>query len=452
MKRLSSNPLSSSASARKKLSAGALGLLALLICLSVYKMHQYHPIQSNAATPSATSSANPPASFLADTTDNIHMAIMGNYNMSNPADVSGKVDVVWNAMLNTQVTNVTNLYYLMINADAHPTVTRYDLAWFLNRDPDKSYVVNGTTYKLSQIHPNWKTWTWIVYQCDRKTPAYILRTPNVPIDYANSDVLTFLTEQYIQPAFSHGIDGIALDNVFAINKQKACGTFTASDNWQEIKYSSWIQDEMQTFSALIHTINPHAYVAINSPVSNAYTPDQVQEFLPYTDIHVDERGFTTLDNPYTTGTYVTDQDWLAKVKQYAEEQNSGKPLIIVDLESVPPPDLERAKLSWDLANYLLVKGSHTYLVISGPHYGSLYDRPEYHIPIGHPTDSMHYYLSPQQKLETRNYSGGKVWVNFSSNQTCSFVLQYSYKDLYGTQLAKGTKITLAPHSGLVLLL
>jgi hypothetical protein len=111
----------------------------------------------------------------------------------------------------------------------------------------------------------------------------------------------------------------------------------------------------------------------------------------------------------------------------------------------------RFDLQWSLANYLLIKYSHTYFRWGG-HTGQ-YGYPvvpqnEYQTvqAIGSPTDD--FYAS--QHVYLRDFSNGLAVVNPS--RTTSYTVSFpvgTYQDLYGNAI---TTVSMPAHSGLVLLL
>ena len=54
---------------------------------------------------------------------------------------------------------------------------------------------------------------WVVYQCDRVTPAYLYKDPScVPLDISNPEVLAFQWNNCTAPAAKLGYDAIGVDN------------------------------------------------------------------------------------------------------------------------------------------------------------------------------------------------------------------------------------------------
>ena len=88
---------------------------------------------------------------------------------------------------------------------------------------------NETWWK--ENHP-----TWILYRCDRTTPARKCFPPApcdppLPLDITNPEVVQFQLEHGVLPAKQQGYHGIAWDNFNLGNAIKACGHYDAHGKW-----------------------------------------------------------------------------------------------------------------------------------------------------------------------------------------------------------------------------
>jgi hypothetical protein len=74
----------------------------------------------------------------------------------------------------------------------------------------------------------------VLYQCDRKTPAWECfsgegcRHASVPLDLTNPQTLEYQMTSAVLPAKKAGYSAIALDNYDLRNEWKACGSFSVS--------------------------------------------------------------------------------------------------------------------------------------------------------------------------------------------------------------------------------
>lgn len=169
-----------------------------------------------------------------------------------------------------------------------------------------------------------------------------------------------------------------------------------------------------------------------------------EQLLPYIDLDFNEGGYT-----YGVDGFSTDANWRQEVDFSLDLAARGKGQLLIFGFSFS--DLTQEQRQWTIANYLLVKGAHTYVYIakptnSGENYGYLNVIPEYSAKVGHAINSMY----SSQGVYMRDYSSGKTIVNPSSTQAVSITLPpHHYKDLYGNTI--NTTLTLNPHSGIVLL-
>src|SRR2546429_9873306 len=63
---------------------------------------------------------------------------------------------------------------------------------------------NGTFSNSGAYHDlaHWKAAhpDWVLYKCDRVTPAYEFGDPNMPLDFANPALVSWQIQTYVQPA------------------------------------------------------------------------------------------------------------------------------------------------------------------------------------------------------------------------------------------------------------
>ena len=311
---------------------------------------------------------------------------------------------------------------------------------------------NGTfTSSLDTLSLNqWKTThpDWILYKCDRKTPAYEFGDPAIPLDFSNPAVLNFQLQTYAIPASQSGYNGLTIDNLNLENLFGACGVYR-NGKWVQLysgKYgdTNWEANAAHWVTAMqqaVHNLSHPLALILNFgyPQSQSLTSPLIQQVLTHSDGILDEAGFTHY------GDYdLTDQAWLNAVQLSSMEQSAGKSYSIVDNF----PVLNRANMQWALSTYLMVKGHSCNLFISTTqNYGIDAWHNEYSARIGSPTNSMY----SSQHVYWRNYTGGVTIVNPSSRSTYKITFNSSqrYVDLYGDPV--GSTLVLPPHSGIVLL-
>lgn len=367
---------------------------------------------------------------LATTTSGVHLGLVFNSQVGDPATEAGKVDLVWGALNATGPEGVVNLAYVPFDRIGDNTTgPLYSVAWFQQHHPD-----------------------WLDYQCDKTTLSYLHGEPNAPLDYTNPAVLQFLMQQEYIPLLKQGYAGLAFDNLDFTNwGGYRCGHYDLQHHWiaqftgewNDPTYRAALDAWGTAIRQLIHQYQPTAIIAMNYPYDFDHQPDSYI-LLGDMDLLADERGFTNWGDA-TTPHDIADQKWFDYVHALLALSASGRGAFIINEEPQTPPT--RAEIQWALANYLLVKGDHTYMSISGvQQYGALVDFPEEHAAIGSPTGPLY----QDNCLYRRDFTGGTALVNPSSKATCHLTLHGGpYHDLYGHAV---TAVTLAPTSAIVLLM
>jgi hypothetical protein len=371
-------------------------------------------------TPEPTITPTPTIVTSPDTLENIHVAQIFNGAVDDPQEEVGKVDFVWGSKFPDQPAQVYNSFYYPFDRDLNLIIdgVRHDIQWFLANHPD-----------------------WLVYTCDKKTPAYEYGDPNVPLDITNLAVRVYMLETYIFPAIQDGYRWIAFDNIDFGNNGGRCGVWK---NGEWVRLTNYIQDVLNWaawMSFHLHTLD--ISLAMNFPFDFNY-PDESYQIYQYLDIALDERGFTNWGR--SEPDYLPEDLWLANMQALQSLDELGKGFISINQFRKDFDEISQTEKQWALANYLLVKGKYSYIAITGyQEYGHLFTTPEYYAPIGYALNSM--YLA--QGVYMRDFSNGKAIVNPSSDQSFAISLPTGvYQDLYNNNL---DAVILEPHSGIVLL-
>ena len=374
----------------------------------------------------------PEMGHFIDTWNNIHSFLTFDYNISNAATVAKHYDFVWGASVNHIVAfrssnpHIFLTYYLPFNRD-HGT-----------------FSTSGEARSLSY----WKTFhpDWILYQCDRVTPAYEFGDPNIPLDFANPAFVAWQIQTYALPASMRGYDGIAADNVDLHNLFGACGVYKNgqwvqrytgqdSDPQWNADVITWLTRMQQALHQLRH---PLALIP-NTTLSNLSPTDPlVQQYLSHVDGILDEQGFTRAGDGYQTGS-----DWVQTIQLIESMQLQNKPYYIINQF----PSVSHADIQWAVASYLMCKEHRTALFISTIQgYGNGLWYNEYNVQIGNPTGPMY----QTQNVYERDYSHGLSIVNPSPTESyiVTLGLVKHYRDLYGNTVSQ--TIMMPPHSGIVL--
>jgi len=412
------------------------------------------PIRVFTPAGSATSSGSftfykrPSFPGLADSTNNVHLYIPFDNNVSNPADLTTSkppIDLVWgwNNGASTQYPSVYKLFYLPYDVEEEPASypQAHDLAWYKANHPD-----------------------WIEYQCDRTTVAWEFgSTTATPLDFSNPAEQQYIEQTYLVPELQSGTGyrGIAFDDP---NFQNAgswtgqrCGHYDLNGNWvqqyngtdNDPAYRQDIINWAANMQSWMHQHEPGKMMAVNFSFDPSYAADSAT-LLSHIDFDEDEQGFTNGNNADPTNPSnwkYTDGQWLAKMQQMEAYLQHGGGWKDNNQEPVSFGQVTNAQVQWALANYFLVKNNASGLWICGyQQYGTLFNRPEYAAAkVGSATDDMH----ADQGTYARDFTNGLTLVNPSSTSSVTVLLTGTYHDLYGNVVSGS--ITLAPASGIVLL-
>jgi hypothetical protein len=292
---------------------------------------------------------------------------------------------------------------------------------------------------------------WILYQCDRVTPAYQIdwppnTIPNMPLDLTNPAVIDWKLQKSVTARST--ITAVSVDYFAIPNMNHACGVYRdgewvqlfAGDEQYDPAYDAaafnWAKEVRKRLAA---QPNPKGLV-VNCPPVSVFDDEVVDSLLANVDGILDEYGFTEFDS--------RDGYFPVKIRRIIEVQNQGVAYYSVNYVDSFPPTPEQ--LSWMLASYLMAKEHSAYITITErvndifPH-PSWPHLPEYDVDIGHPCGEM----TPSQGVYVRDFSNGMSVVNPSSSASHGFVLPSgNFTDLYGTPV--GEYVWLPPVTGQVL--
>ncbi len=364
---------------------------------------------------------------------NLSLFLTFSYQISNPATIAKYYTFVWGAQA----------YHVSGFRSGNPAI---QLSYYISYYRDSGTYGNQDIAKQHSLsywqsaHPD-----WILYQCDRKTPAYF-DDQTIPFDITNPEVLNWQIQTYAIPASQNGFNSIAADNVNMANVKGACG-FYRNGQWvarytgqeDDAQWRNDILDWMGRMQNALHSL-PHPLGLIPNLDLNPVAPnsDFAQQVASHVDGILNEGGFTN----YGAG-YVTDDLWLQTEQFIQSVQKQNKPYYV--LNEVPSTDSQ--PMLWNIGSYLLCNEGHAALFIShSQQYGLDLRYPEYNLQIGSPTNEMY----SSQGVYWRNFTGGIAIVNPSSSQSHQVTAPGgSFVDIYGNPIQQ--TFTLAPHSAIILL-
>jgi hypothetical protein len=365
----------------------------------------------------------------------------------------GRYGAVWGSRQNTvipwQTKNPANrpLYYTLFDADS-PNQFGESLKWWQANHPD-----------------------WILYECDKRTVAYISGLPEVPLDFSNPAVPAY--QAAVQGAYAevNGYNGIAADIVDLTNNtghvqsgKGGCGVWSKNHVWQQKfsgnavdpKWETAVGSWATTLQGLLHHFPRRLALAVNTPPGRYVAPVKGRGGDPYlrtvfdhVDIELDEAGFAIWGNYADDTLFTTLVGWM----EYMQSQ--GKAFFIADdwNQQSGAPTLHQ--LHYSLATYMMGKEQAAALYVGkNLMYGKENYYSQYAAAIGQGCSPM--YGGPNdphyrgEKIYLRKYTGALAIVNVSPTASYRITLP---KPTY-TNIEGGTvhsPLTVGPNTGEVLL-
>lgn len=313
--------------------------------------------------------------------------------------------------------------------------------WYLPMTTDGD--VRNTLTWWQSFHPD-----WILYHCDRVTPAWSQGLPQVPLDISNPATVQWQIQTYAGKAQAQGYLGLAADLVGFSNGNHGCGVWV---NGQWVQRFSGQKDDpawtqaVKNWAAYAHSYlhglpRPMILAANHVPTSRPFgDPDEIA-LLANIDIDEDEMGFSD----YGIG-QLSDAAFNNSVAWMRYVQSIGHAYFVVDKWKTA--SVTTTELDWSIATYLMGKrGAASLDVVDASGYGYEYWFPQYAAAIGSPCAKMY----ASQGVYLRRFTGGVSVVNTSATTSFTVTLpQSSYTSIDGG--AVQSPVLIAPSSGMVLL-
>lgn len=316
--------------------------------------------------------------------------------------------------------------------------------WYMPFDGDGSIQHDLQWWKLH--HPD-----WVLYECDRHTPARLDGLLNIPLDISNPSVVRWQMQTYGSIVERQAYGGFAFDLVNLTNSTKGCGVFIKGVWTQRFTGASqdpaWTQATLNWFHYAfnyLHQLPRPLFVAVNSvPENHPFMDPSMVDLIAHVDTIDDEQSFTR----YGSG-FVSDSNLQLIVQWMRYVQSVNRGWIVIDKWNLP--SFDRQHLGWALASYLMGKYHSAALFVDHlPGYGREYYVPQYKALIGHPCGDM-YRVAGAQNVYFRKYSGGLAIVNTSTSSVHSVSLPRPlYVDVFGQHVT--SPMNVAPDWGYVLL-
>ncbi|NGF57431.1 hypothetical protein G5B00_13015 [Parapedobacter sp. SGR-10] len=310
------------------------------------------------------------------------------------------------------------------------------------RNPDRKLDIKW----YQENHPD-----WIMYQEDRKTPAYgyiYSYGGLVPLDVSNPEVREYYLQKFIMPAVQAGYKVIAMDNVDLGNWPKAVGRYSGNE-WVKLytgqkNDTTFHKNMIGWMQFLKDKLNPLGIALVGNIKANSAPEPVVLEIIQAVDAWLDENGFAH------RGINVTDDKWekaMAIIHKITPEKGY---ISINQMKGEHANDWPKEQVEYVIGNYLLSRGPSSLLAMVGYTDKAIYHhfsyRKEIDTDIGEP-------VSVPTKLDSglwiRRYSKGLVIVNPSSKETRSFKLPKGIWSTWDNDTVEG-KINIPAASAKVL--
>ncbi len=283
---------------------------------------------------------------------------------------------------------------------------------------------------------------WVLYQCDRQTPAWVPGLPhNVPLDISNPAVAAYQMGAVVPYMRTNGYTSLTVDVISLTNGQGGCGVWTANHTRWVSKFTGQQADPAWLAATLnwaayaqwyLHRLRPQFPVLINTPGWIPEGDPDEESLIQRTDGFQDEAGFTGWGNHL-----VNEATFLNKVWWAEYVQGLGKAYLVSDLWQGAEPN--PAQRDFAASTYLMAKEHQAALVTAQyGRYGVEHFWPEFESPIGSPCGPM----DSEQGIYVRKYKGALVLFN-PTTAGVSFALprpRGQYADIEGRKLSDPLKV------------
>ena len=359
-------------------------------------------------------SVGPDSSIIGDTWDGIHANQHLDFYVSDlqaKADAH-RYDLVWGSnkpwAWQSGNSKIVTSWYMPFNADG---TSSHDLNWWKSFHPD-----------------------WVLYKCNKVTPAWPSGLKNIPLDISNPAVRSWQLSTYSPKAEDGKYSAMAFDLVSLNNADAGCGVWINGVWHQRFSgqkidsvYSQAVLGWFNNARTYLHGLQRPLLIGANTvPESRSLGDGQEIELLKDLDYLNDEDSFTMYGNGYVSSVdFVKIVGWM---KYY--QSSIGRPWIVDDKWN--SQILSPQEFGWALSTYLMGKYHASSIFIDHlPGYGYEYWHPEYNAAIGYPCADM-YADNAHQGVYFRKFSGGLALVNSSSSKDYLVTLpRSSYKSLGG---------------------
>lgn len=283
------------------------------------------------------------------------------------------------------------------------------------RNPDRKLDIKW----YQENHPD-----WVMYQEDRKTPAYGYIYDYgglVPLDVSNPAVKEYYLQKFIMPAVNAGYKIVAMDNVDLGNWPKAIGRY-AGEKWIPLYTgkkddSAFHKTMIEWMQFLKDRLNPLGVAVVANIKATTASEHVVLQTIHAVDAWLDENGFAH------RGVKVTDDKWekaIAIIHKIAPEKGY---ISINQMKGENAKDWPKEQVEYVIGSYLLSRGPKSLLAMCSytdkAIYHHFFYRKEMDTDIGEPVSVP---VKEPSGLWVRKFTKGIVIVNPSSKKSETYDL------------------------------
>jgi hypothetical protein len=313
---------------------------------------------------------------------------------------------------------------------------------------------------------------WILYECDKRTVAYVPGLPEVPLDISNPSVAAYQATVLGGYAELSGYNGLGADIVDLTNNTGhakygagGCGVWNIlhtvwkqkfSGQFVDSKWSSAVVSWATTAQRLLHQYPRRLALAVNTPPGAYAAPVQgkggdptMRALFDHIDVELDEAGFALWGQYADNATLVNVVGWM----EYAQSQ--GKAFFVADNWNQQKDAPSIHQLDYSLATYMMGKEQAAALYVGkNVMYGKENFYQQYRTDIGKGCSPMYggpndrHYLG--ERIYLRKYTNALAIANVSPRDTYRITLpKYTYTNIEGGLIR--SPLTVSPNTGYVLL-
>eukprot|EP01052_Picozoa_sp_SAG31_P003001 SAG31_NODE_110_length_24476_cov_9.909654_18_plen_1471_part_00 len=222
---------------------------------------------------------------------------------------------------------------------------------------------------------------WLVYQCDRATPAsgsafatdpFGFPDPwaHMPLDLTSQPALEWMFRSMFNVTARAGFGAIAMDGFTLSNTDRACGVYRNgswvqlySNSTADAAYRRDVIDWVKRFGALAKKIGMLVVANLDRDIWLGNQSTLLDTVAPHVDAVLDEWGPIVHDCGNRCNRLPTSAEMASKVPLLRALQQRGQAYFsMTEWDALPP---QKSVREWVVAYYMLIKGDHAFVYLAG---------------------------------------------------------------------------------------